>query len=142
MQNAIDRTGEGFLRRHDVTFVNNNRNRTVRQMLGKNFRNRGNTCCSRQVLHVGSNSTKFERSRKRRKSRKLGTLLKRMNRVMSLQNLLKSSRFPQESKSLFRITAPPTKEEMLIKVYQLAFAMNHISPIFRSARTSWNTSVR
>ena len=138
MQNAIDRTGEGFLRRHDVTFVNSNRNRTVRQMLGKNFRNRGNTCCSRQVLHVGSNSTKFERSRKRRKSRKL----KRMNRVMSLQNLLKSSRFPQESKSLFRITAPPTKEEMLIKVYQLAFAMNHISPIFRSARTSWNTSVR
>lgn len=115
---SIDMAGEGFLRRN-VTFVKSDRNR-------REGGNRGNTSCSRHVLHVGSNSTKFGRFRKRRKrgrrkSRKVGTLLKRVNpaaeqRVMSLQNLLKS-RFPQKSKSLLR-TPAPTKEELLIKVTQ------------------------
>ena len=130
---SIDMAGEGFLR-HNVTFVNCDRNRAVQQM---ECENRGNTSCSRHVLRVGSNSAKFGRSRRRRrkhgrrvrshrkrgrrKSRKVGTLLKRVNpaaeqRVMSLQNLLKS-RFPQKSKSLLR-TPAPTKEELLIKVTQ------------------------
>ena len=121
---SIDMAGEGFLRRN-VTFVKSDRNR-------REGGNRGNTSCSRHVLHVGSNSfRRFRRRRKcgrrvrshrkrgRRKSRKVGTLLKRVNpaaeqRVMSLQNLLKS-RFPQKSKSLLR-TPAPTKEELLIKV--------------------------
>ena len=113
---SIDMAGEGFLRRN-VTFVKSDRNR-------REGGNRGNTSCSRYVLHVGSNSFgRFRKRRKcgRRKSRKMEVLLKKVNpaaeqRVMSLQNLLKS-RFPQKSKSLLR-TPAPTKEELLIKVTQ------------------------
>ena len=114
---SIDMAGEGFLR-HNVTFVKSKRNRAVQQIEGENIRN---------IFHEGSNSKKFgmftrrrKRTQWRRKSRKVGTLLKRKNPaaaqgvVMSLQNILKS-RFPQESKSLLR-TPAPTKEELLIKV--------------------------
>ena len=87
---SIDMAGEGFLRRN-VTFVKSDRNR-------REGGNRGNTSCSRYVLHVGSNSFgRFRKRRKcgRRKSRKMEVLLKKVNpaaeqRVISLQNLLKS----------------------------------------------------
>ena len=107
-----------------------NRNRGIWPNKSENFQNRGNTICSRQVR---SNLAKFDAQRlmKRRKlgrreGKKMRALLKRMNpevaeqKVMSLQNLLKSKRLLQESKSFIR-TRAPTREELLIKVTSAFF---------------------
>ena len=120
--------------RHNLTFVPSNRDRAAHPKKGEIFQNRGNTGSSRHFLRVGSNSrdnmfpkftaqrSRRRRKRGRRKSRRMRTLSKRKNpaaaeqRVMSLQNLLRSRFLSQKSKSLLQTPAAPTKEEVLIKV--------------------------